>query len=132
MPAAGDTHGWVVKEALDKLEAEIDREAQFVVLANDKGNKHGYGTIDRMRDFAKMEAMVPKATLDLYNKAHTSMNTMKLVKRPVKKKNKKKGATSHTNKLKLTCCACAMGSGAWRATPTGRPFLEYKIDLIII
>ena len=82
-----------IKDALDAVSNELEREAGYVFLANDKGNKHGFGTIDRMRDFARMEELVPKATMDLYNKAHTSMNSLKSVKRSTQKskKQKKKG-----------------------------------------
>ena len=103
---------FAIKDAVDTLTSELVKEVGYVFLANDRGNKHGYGTIDRMRHFAKMEELVPKATLDLYNKAHTSMNSLKSVKRAGQKskKQKKKGANSG-GKPKLARCALCNGFG---------------------
>ena len=74
-----DSSKETIKGAVDALFKEIDQEIAYVFLANDKGNKHGFGTIERMRDYAKMEELVPKATLDLYAKAHSSMNSFEVV-----------------------------------------------------
>ena len=104
---------FAIKEAIDTLTAELKKEEGYVFLANDRGNKHGYGTIDRMRDFAKMEELVPKATLDLYNKAHTSMNSLKSVKRSGQKskKQKRKSGGNANAKPKLARCALCNGFG---------------------
>ena len=66
-----------IRSAIDALKNEINNEISYVFLANDRGNKFGYGTIDRMKDFSRMEQLVPKPMLDLYSKAHSSMNTLK-------------------------------------------------------
>ena len=103
-----------VKDALDELTKKIKDEINYLWLANDRGNKHGFGTIERMRDFARMEEMVPKATLDLYAKAHSSMNTLKSGggrggKRGGKRA--KKNKPSHAGKPKLAKCALCGGFG---------------------
>ena len=102
-----------MKDAVDELCREIEQEIIYINLANDKGNKHGYGTIERMRDFARMEEMVPKATLELYNKAHTSMNALKSGGRGGKKQNKRarKNKPSAAGKPKLAKCALCGGFG---------------------
>ena len=102
-----------VKDALDELTEEIKKEIRYIHLANDRGNKHGYGTIERMRDFERMEELVPKATMDLYTKAHASMNTLKSGSRGGRRggKRAKKGKPSHAGKPKLAKCALCGGFG---------------------
>ena len=60
-----------------------------------------------------MEELIPKATLELYNKAHTSMNSLKSAKRPAKAKKKwvgKKNA-NHAAEPKLARCALCNAFG---------------------
>ena len=100
-----------IRAAVDALKDEINKEIGYTFLANDRGNRHGYGTIDRMRDFSRMEAFLPKATMDLYQKAHSSMNTMKAAKKSGGKPKKARKKQNHSNKPKLAKCALCGGFG---------------------
>ena len=102
-----------IKDALDAVSNELEREAGYVFLANDKGNKHGFGTIDRMRDLSRMDQMLPKETLDLYNKAHSSMNQLKTSKRSASKSTRKskRGKPNSAKQPKLQKCALCGGFG---------------------
>ena len=66
-----------VRESLDKLESEIKREISLLNLANDKGNKHGFGILTRMNELQVLESTVPKPDWDLYLRAQSSMNQLK-------------------------------------------------------
>ena len=66
-----------VRASLDKLEEEIRREISLLNLANDKGNKHGFGILNRMNEIKVLENTVPKPDWELYLRAQSSMNQMK-------------------------------------------------------
>ena len=67
----------VIRESLDTLKAEIKREISLLLLANDRGNKHGFGTIERMKSLQKLEESMSKQDWDRYLRASTSMNQIK-------------------------------------------------------
>ena len=69
-----------VRASVDKLEEEIKREISLLNLANDKGNKHGFGILTRMNELQVLESTVPKNDWDLYLRAQSSMNQMKASK----------------------------------------------------
>ena len=71
----------LVKSCLDKLRRELKHELSMLELANDKSNRHGFGTIERMRALQRMEATVPKELMDLYNRASSSMDKIKSAKK---------------------------------------------------
>ena len=62
---------------MDKLEEEIRREISLLNLANDKGNKHGFGILTQMNELQALESTVPKPDWELYLRAQSSMNQMK-------------------------------------------------------
>ena len=66
-----------VRASLDKLEGEIKREISLLNLANDKGNKHGFGILTRMNELEVLENTVPKPDWERYLRAQSSMNQMK-------------------------------------------------------
>ena len=66
-----------VRSSLDKLEEEIKRELSLLNLANDKGNKHGFGILTRMNELEVLENTVPKPDWDRYIRAQSSMNQIK-------------------------------------------------------
>ena len=71
----------LIKSCLDNLRREIRHEVAMLELANDKSNRHGFGTIERMRSLQRMESTVPKELLDLYNRASSSMDKLKTAKK---------------------------------------------------
>ena len=69
-----------VRASLDKLEEEIRREISLLNLANDKGNKHGFGILTRMNELQALESTVPKPDWELYLRPQSSMNQMKAIR----------------------------------------------------
>ena len=66
-----------IREGIDKLRADIEREVSLLRLANDKGNKFGFATIERMKSLETLEKSLSKEDWDRFLRASTSMNQIK-------------------------------------------------------
>ena len=56
----------VVGASLDKLEEEIKHELSLLNLTNNKGNKHGFRILTRLKELPDLKSTVPKADWDRY------------------------------------------------------------------
>ena len=63
-----------VRLAVETLGAKLRHELGLIYLANDKGNAHGFETIDKMKSWAAVEAVTSKETRDQWSKACASLD----------------------------------------------------------
>ena len=66
-----------IREKIDTLITEIAREISLLRLANDKGNKFGFATIERMKNLEQLVKSLSKEDWDGFLRASTSMNQIK-------------------------------------------------------
>ena len=66
-----------IRESIDTFKAAINREISLLRLANDKGNKFGFATIERMKNLEQLKKSLSKEDWDRFLRASTSMNQIR-------------------------------------------------------